>query len=72
MPVETYLKLEPSEAVVVHAASRLFAAYISVGLVQDENEEQMMLKAIRTAMKMALTTDKLVQSDQESSGLPPS
>jgi phosphate/sulfate permease len=36
------LELQPSEAVVVAAASRFFAAYIAGGRVTEETEEQVM------------------------------
>lgn len=65
MKPEAFLRLEQSETVVVHAASRIFSAYVSSGQVNADNEEEMVLKAIRTAVRMALTTDRLVQSDEE-------
>ena len=63
-----YLKLQWSESVVVVAASQIFAAYISAGKVNDSNEEQMLLKSIRTAIKLADTADTLVKSDKEGKG----
>lgn len=63
-----YLKLHWSESVVVVAASQIFAAYISAGKVNDSNEEQMLLKSIRTAIKLADTADTLVKSDKEGKG----
>jgi hypothetical protein len=65
MKAETYLKLHPSEIAVVEAASRVFCAYISSGLVTAESEEEMILKAFRVAIRMAQATDGLVQSDEE-------
>ncbi len=63
-----YLKLHWSESVVVVAASQIFAAYISAGKVNDSNEEQMLLKSIRTAIKLADKADTLVKSDKEGKG----
>ncbi len=63
MEALTYLKLQPSEMAVFEAASRIFAAYLTNDPEADEAE--LMRKAILTAIKMAKTTDKLVQSDSE-------
>jgi hypothetical protein len=63
-----YLKLQWSESVIVVAASQIFAAYVSAGRVNDSNEEQMLLKSIRTAIKLADKADTLVKSDDEGQG----
>ncbi len=63
-----HLNLQESEAVAVHAASRIFAAYIVSGQVNDGNQEEMMLKSIQIAIKMTQTTDKLVVDEGERSG----
>jgi len=63
-----YLKLQWSESVIAVAASQIFAAYISAGKVNDSNEEQMLLKSVRTAIKLADTADTLVKSDEEGKG----
>jgi phosphate/sulfate permease len=60
-----FLELQPSEAVVVAAASRFFAAYIAGGRVTEETEEQVMRYCVRAAIRLALETDNLVQSDEE-------
>jgi len=65
MKAETYLKLQDSEIVVIHAASRVFSAYISSGQVNAENETKMLLQAVRHAIKMARVADRLIQSDDE-------
>jgi len=61
----TYLRLHPSETAVLHAASRIFAAYMANNVANDVNEDEMMQKAILRAIKMAKLTDKLIQSDTE-------
>ncbi len=65
MKPETYLKLQESESVVIHAASRIFSAFVSSGQVTPENEDKMLLRAVRAAVRMARMTDRLVQSDEE-------
>lgn len=62
---EVYLALQKSEAAVLHAASRIFSAYVAAGQVDDRNEAEMLAKSVRNAIRMAVYTDKLVQSDEE-------
>jgi hypothetical protein len=63
-----YLKLQWSESVVAIAASHIFAAHISAGRVNDGNEDEMLLKSILTAIKLADRADALVKSDEEGKG----
>lgn len=63
------LVLQPSEAAVFAAASRFFAAYIAAGQVTQDSEAATMEYCIRSAIKMALRVDRLLQSDGESVGL---
>ena len=60
-----YLSLQPSETAVLHVASRVFAAYVATGRVTDDNEPEMVNRAVRAALRLALVTEKLVQSDDE-------
>ena len=60
-----YLKLEPSEQAVFHAASRLFAAYIASGQLNDSNEGELMKLAVTRSIQLALLTERSVQSDGE-------
>jgi uncharacterized membrane protein YvbJ len=60
-----YLKLEPSEQAVFHAASRLYAAYITSGQLTDSNEGEVMKLAVTRAIQLALLTERSVQSDGE-------
>jgi hypothetical protein len=60
-----YLKLEPSETAVLHAASRILAAYIAAGAATAENEQQMADRAVKVATRMALVIDRYIQSDNE-------
>ena len=64
------LKLQQSEAVVVHAASRIYAAYITAGKVQDGKEDEWIKRSIRDAIRMAQATDDAVISDDEVQSLP--
>jgi hypothetical protein len=63
------VELQPSEAHVLAAASRLFAAHISAGHVSRESEESIMEHCIKTAIRMALRIDRLLQSEDETLGL---
>ncbi|MEQ8818807.1 MAG: hypothetical protein RLY93_01075 [Sumerlaeia bacterium] len=62
---EMHLTLQKSEAAVAHCASRIFAAYIAQGVVTDSNQEDMIEKSVRAAMKLAYRTEQLVLSDDE-------
>ena len=59
------IKLQHSESVVVHAASRIYAAYIAAGKVSENGEDEWMKRAIREAVKIAVATDSAVVSDDE-------
>ena len=62
---EAYLSLQPSEAAVLAAASRIYAAHVIANHVTDENEASLAVKSITMAMRMALMTEKRLQSDDE-------
>ena len=62
---KTYLTLQPSEVAVVDAASRIFAAYVSSGRVKDEDVERWMERSIREAIRIALTTEKIIIAENE-------
>ncbi|MFO0935708.1 MAG: hypothetical protein U0798_04220 [Gemmataceae bacterium] len=59
------LQLQPSEAVVVRAASKIYSAYIMAGKVVEGQEKEAMNKAINEAVYIALTAEQLIQSDDE-------
>lgn len=59
------LELLKSEAAVLAAASRIYAAGITSRQVTPENESEMAEKAIRIAIAMAQRVDVLVSSDEE-------
>jgi hypothetical protein len=60
-----HLKLQHSESVVLTAASQIYAAYITSGKVSDGDEDKMMAKSIREAIKLAVATDEAIISDAE-------
>ena len=59
------IKLQHSESVVAHAASRIYSAYIVSGKVNDDNQDQWMRKSIKAAIKICVATDDAVISDDE-------
>ena len=59
------LKLQPTEAAIFHAASRIYSAYIVSGQVGAQDAAAWMNRAIAEAIKMAAATDQLVVSDDE-------
>ncbi len=60
-----YLKLQPSEQAVLAAASRVFAALVATSQVTEANEPEMVNRAVRAAIRLAMVTEKMVQSDDE-------
>ncbi len=63
------LKLQHSESVVAHVASRIFSAYIASGQIVDQDENAWIKKSIKQAIKLCVATDEMVISDEEVSGL---
>jgi uncharacterized protein involved in tolerance to divalent cations len=59
------LSLEPSEAAVFAAASRIFSAYIQTGKITEDNETKMMNLALKQALQLAIKADKNIRSDNE-------
>lgn len=65
-----HLELQPSEAAVVHAASRIFAAFVTAGRLTEHNGAELVRLSVRTAIELARETDQLLDSDEESGGGP--
>ena len=59
------LKLEGSEIEVMHAASRIFAAFIAAGQLGDDNQEELIERAVRVAVELSRQADLAIQSDGE-------
>ena len=59
------LSLQPSEAVVVQAASHIYAAYIIAGRVPEGQTELWMQRALQEAYHLAKMADDAIQSDSE-------
>jgi hypothetical protein len=63
------LELQPSEAHVLAAASRLLAAHVAAGRLTNETLEATMEQCVRQAIHMAIRIDRILQSDDEAVGL---
>jgi hypothetical protein len=59
------LSLQPSEAALLEAASRIFAAYIQAGRVLEGAERDMIERCVTEAMHIAARIEELVSSDNE-------
>ena len=69
MTEKMFLSLQESEAAVLQAASRFFAAYLITGAVTDQNRETYLQKSVKDALDIALKIDqKLVSDDELDSG----
>ena len=60
------LELQASEAVIVHAASRILAALIRNGRLTEGNHTALIRFAVRMALELAREAERSVQSDAES------
>jgi hypothetical protein len=65
MPEETFLRLQHSESVVCQMASHLLAAFISSGQLKPENEDEIIDRSLKMAIKLALKVDRAIESDDE-------
>ena len=64
------LELQASEAVIVHAASRILAALIRNGRLTEGNHTALLRFAVRMACDLAKEADLSVQSDAEPAARP--
>jgi hypothetical protein len=62
------LELQSSEATVVHAASRIFSALVVAGRLTQVNHDELIRLAVRSAIDLALETDRALESDDERGG----
>lgn len=65
MPKTTFLQLHPSEATVAQIASRIYSAYVIANRVNDENEAELIDKALRVALTIARKAGDMIKSDDE-------
>ncbi|MGD8986197.1 MAG: hypothetical protein PVH99_02685 [Desulfobacteraceae bacterium] len=65
MKEKYHATLQPSETAIFQAAANIFASYVASGKVRDENENEMILKAIKTSITICSIVDKNVRSDEE-------
>ncbi|WP_019530421.1 hypothetical protein [Dasania marina] len=59
------VQLVSTEAAILAAASRIYAAYISNGSVQEGQEGTYMQAAIKQAAKMSLAVDDFIKAEGE-------
>lgn len=65
MKKSTFIRLQANESKVYHATSRIYASYIAANQLNKENDADIMLKSVESAIKLAELTDSMVQSDDE-------
>jgi cell division protein YceG involved in septum cleavage len=65
MKEKYHATLQPSETAIFQAAAHIFASYAASGKVTDENENDMILKAIKTSITICSIVEKNVRSDEE-------
>ena len=59
------MRLQPSESVVAHVASRIYAAYVVSGKVSAGEESRWLRRALDQAIELCRATDDAVSSDDE-------
>lgn len=67
MVEETFFRLQHSESVICHMASRLLAAQIAAGRLTADNEEALLEQCLGLAIKLARKADRAIESDNENS-----
>jgi hypothetical protein len=65
MKEKYHATLQPSETAIFQAAAQLFASYVASGKVTEENENDMILKAIKTSITICSIVETNVRSDEE-------
>jgi hypothetical protein len=65
MKQKYHATLQPSETAIFRAAADIFASYVASGKVTDENENEMISRAIKTSLKICDIVEKNVRSDEE-------
>jgi hypothetical protein len=55
----------PSETAISQAADNIFSSYVGAGNVKDANEDEMILRVIKTLIRICSILDKDVKSDEE-------
>jgi len=63
------LTLHGSEGEVMHAASRIFAALIATGRLNETNQDELVELSVRAAVDLARQTDIAIQSQGEALGM---
>jgi len=59
------VQLAATEAAVLAAASRIYAAYIATGELSQDNEKELTRKAIKQALLMAKIVDDSIKAEGE-------
>ncbi len=66
MAEEFFLRLQHSEGVVCQMASNLLAAFIAAGHLTPDNENELIDRSLKLAIKLAFKADRFIESDDES------
>jgi hypothetical protein len=60
-----YLRLQPSKAVVARMAATIFAGFVQQGQLREDNEGDLVERAVVLAIKLANRAEALVTTDEE-------
>jgi len=62
---KTRISLQASEGLIMQAAGRIYAAYLTSGHISPGQEETWMQRAVREATRLAQIAEETLQSDEE-------
>ena len=62
-----YMNLQPTEVGILNSASTIFAAKVSSGRVDSNNEDQAIEESVDQAIKLAKRVERLVKTHGEMS-----
>ncbi len=59
-----YLHLQPSKSVVAQMAATIFAGFVQNGALREDNEDDLVERAVAIAIKLANRTEAQVTTDE--------
>jgi hypothetical protein len=59
-----YLHLPPSKSVVAQMAATIFSGFVQTGELREDNEDELVARAVAIAIKLANRTEAQVTTDE--------
>lgn len=64
MADQQYLHLQPSKAIVARMAATIFAGFVQHGELREDNEDDLVARAVAIAIKLSNRTEAQVTTDE--------